>query len=87
MHAQHLLVAGVTELSVLWSLNADEHHECAGEEHAVFAFDSDGLSEIFSQATRETFDRIIIVLLVTCVAVWSHATVIPFHALDGEQRA
>ena len=55
---------GVVELSILWSLVVDEHHEHVGEEHAVFAFDLDASSEILSQAVREAFSCVIVVLLV-----------------------
>ena len=74
------------ELSVLWLLNVDEHHEFVGEEHVIFAFDSDVLSEIFSQAVHETFGCIVVVLLVMCVALRFHCHIAGLHALDGEQQ-
>ena len=70
----------------MWSLNVDKHHECVGEKHVFFAFDLDALSEIFSQADHETFDGIIIVLLVVCVTVWSCVKVDSSHALHVEQQ-
>ena len=79
------MFAGVMELRILWSLNVDEHHECVGEEHAVFAFDSNALSEIFSQAVHEAFNCVIIVLLVVCVMFWNCEDVARFHAVNGEQ--
>ena len=77
---------GVAELSVLGPLNVDEHHERVGEEHTFFVFDSNLSSEIFSQAVHETFDCIIIVLLVACVAAFRHNGVDCLHALDGKWR-
>ena len=75
---------GIAEFSVLRLLDVDEHHECVGEEHAFFAFDSDASSEIFSQAVHETFDCIIIILLVARVVVWSRVGVDVLHALDSK---
>ena len=69
----------------MWSLDVDEHHGCVKEEHAVFAFDLDALSEILSQAVHEAFDCVIIVLLVVCVALRNDECVCVLHALDGEQ--
>ena len=69
----------------MWSLNVDEHHECVEKDHAVFAFDSDASSEVFSQAAHEAFDRVIVVLLVACVTQRENGLVGDFHAFDSEQ--
>ena len=69
----------------MWSLDVDEHHEHVGEEHAVFAFESDASSEILSQAVHEAFGCVIGVLLVVCVAFRNDELVAVLHALDGEQ--
>ena len=66
-HVEHFSFTGVTEFSILWSLNVDEHHEHVGKDHVVFAFDSDASSEVFSQAVHEAFDCVIVVLFVACV--------------------
>ena len=67
--------------------NVDEHHECVGEAHVVIAFDSDLLSEVFSQAVHKAFNCIVIFLLVMRVALTVQVKVACFHAFDGEEWA
>ena len=84
LHVQHFPFAGVTEFGVLRLFDVDEHHEDVGEEHFRFAFDSDLSSWVFSQTVHETFDCVVVVLLVACVVLGSHCHIVNLHAFDSE---
>ena len=64
--------------------DVDKHHECASEEHVVFAFHSSDLSsEVFSQAVHETIDSIVIVLFVTHAVLTNQVNFACFDALNA----
>ena len=67
------------------SFDVDEHHENVGEEHVVFVFDSDLLSQVFSQTVHKAFDCIVIVLFVARVMFLLQFEVVCFHAFSGEE--
>ena len=66
-------------------MSLGHHHECIGQEDVVFAFDSNLLSEVLSQADHKAFDCIVIVLVVMRVALANQVNVACFDALNGEQ--
>ena len=74
LHIQHFLLVGIAEFGALGLLDVDEHHEHVSEEHVFFAFDSNLLSEVFSQAVHKALARIIIVLLAMIGKVWEIET-------------
>ena len=68
------------------SFDVDEHHENVSEEHAVFAFDPDLLSQVFSKAVHEAFDCVFIILFAACVMSLLQFEVACRHASSSEER-
>ena len=85
MHVQHFLFAEIAEFGVLRSFDVDEHHEDVGEEHVFFLFDSNLLSEIFSQDTHDTSSHITVISLVARVVPTDEVCVAQFDFFNSEQ--